>query len=122
MTVVPHYRIKKGARRPAVRFQLMSGGAPLNIAGATVVMKFRIRGSTDEDDVVTRPMSIVSAATGVVEYNWEAGETAALAAGYYDLEFVVTFSDGTPQRFPEPEEPANPEKNYYTMLVSESLP
>src|SRR5512145_3222151 len=58
-------------------------GAPINLAGATVALKWRIDGGT----LVSKSMTIVDAANGIVSYTFAAGE---LLEGLMRAEVEVT--------------------------------
>jgi hypothetical protein len=54
--------------------------------------------SVDGTLVIDRAMTITTAASGIVTYNWQAGDTST--AGTYFAEFEVTYSDLSVETFP----------------------
>lgn len=87
------FLIKQNDTRPKLRYNLKQGTnqTPIDITGATVV--FNMRPSAGGSVVANRvSATIVSAATGVVEWTPTTGHTATV--GDYLGEFEITFSDG----------------------------
>lgn len=82
-------------------------GSDLNLTGSTVVLAIRRR----DGYVRRRTATITSAATGEIEYEVDAVDVAE--AGNYDLEWEVTFSDGTQLTFPS--------TGYHVLRVVEDL-
>ncbi|CAB4176084.1 Domain of unknown function DUF2479 [uncultured Caudovirales phage] len=70
--------------------------APVNITGASV--KFSMRTRTGSVAKVSSAATIVTAATGIVKYQWVTGDTDT--AGDYRAEWQVTFSSGKIQTYP----------------------
>jgi hypothetical protein len=101
----PDFTLRRGDTTSALQATLEnSGGTPVTIKGATVVLKLAsVAGGT---------LSVAAAATvdqvgagtavggsmGQVHYNWAAADVAT--AGWYAGEWEVTFSSGTIQTFP----------------------
>lgn len=84
----------KGDTYPRIRASLTQNGAPVNLSGATVAFKMRLNGRTMVNDAA----DVVSASGGVVEYEWEPGDTDSV--GMHEAFWVVTYSDETVQTFP----------------------
>lgn len=80
--------LKKGDRLPKLRATLTdSDGAALNLSGASVVFRMRLRFSATALKV-NAAATIIDAAAGVVEYSWGATDTDT--EGAFDGEFAVT--------------------------------
>ncbi len=85
------FYIKKGDILPVLHLTLKdANGDALDLTGATVQFNYRLR--FPQGDVTTRDADIYDASNGVIEYYWEANDTAT--PGLYSGEFVVLF-DGT---------------------------
>jgi len=89
------FYIKEGDTSPALRYTL---SPTVDLTGATVRFSMRVRGqATPLLDRVAA--TVVAPATGgVVQYDWQAGNTGT--AGFYDAEFEVTYADSTIETFP----------------------
>jgi hypothetical protein len=82
--------IKKGDRLPKLSRQFLTDGAATDLAGATIT--FNMWNAATGTQVITDGVcTLVSAATGQVEYPWTATD-ATLAAGFYVASFTATFS------------------------------
>lgn len=96
------FTIHRGDTGPAFEKSLNDSlGQPVDITGFTEV-DFHMRDvdyNTVVDDDTTGAVEVVTASSGDVLYQWQAGDTDTL--GSYKAEFVVTFSDGTTQTFPQ---------------------
>lgn len=89
--------IKQNDTVPALRAYLRDGdGVGVNLDGATV--KFKMRKASDATVVVDASASIITALTGLVQYNWASGDTSTV--GFYEAEFEVTYGDSTVETFP----------------------
>jgi hypothetical protein len=88
------FTIKRGDTAPAIRYLL--DPATVVLTGATVRFKMRARLRA----LALDGLAAVVTATGTptVEYIWQPGDTAA--AGLYEAEFQVTYSDGKIETFP----------------------
>lgn len=84
--------LKVGDLQPKLRMDL---NVDLT-AAAGVVAKLRRK---HQATVLTKTMTVTDAPTGVGEYQWLSGDTDI--AGTYLVEFLVTWSGGTVQRFPQ---------------------
>ena len=70
--------------------------SPVNLTGCTV--KFNMRLKTAATAKVSASASIVNAATGTVQYQWQSTDTDT--AGEYRAEWQVTFASGRVQTYP----------------------
>jgi uncharacterized protein YfaS (alpha-2-macroglobulin family) len=90
------FTIKQSDTSPSIRATLQNAsGVAVNLNGATV--RFHMK-SVDGTLVIDRAMTITTAASGIVTYNWQAGDTST--AGTYFAEFEVTYSDLSVETFP----------------------
>jgi hypothetical protein len=87
------FDIKRGDTSPAIRFSLIP--SDLNLFGAGV--KFQMR-NPRLGTTIDAPAEIISATPPVVQYNWQAGDTAEV--GQYQAEFRVEYADGAIETFP----------------------
>lgn len=89
--------VKQNDTAPSIRATLYDGnGSAVNLSGASV--KFNLRAVGSSSTVVSALADIVTAASGIVQYDWQAGDTATV--GIYHGEFEVTFSGGLVETFP----------------------
>lgn len=92
------FNIKENDTSPAILFALTP--ATVNLTGAAVQFRMREVGTTAftlvEDAVV-----VTATVTPTVRYDW--GPTDTAAPGFYEAEFVVTFTDNTVETFPNSE-------------------
>lgn len=91
----PFY-IKEGDTSPALRYTLAP--APIDLTGATVRFSMRTRGQITPLINRVAAQIIAPATGGVVQYDWQTGDTAT--AGFYDAEFEVTYADASVETFP----------------------
>jgi hypothetical protein len=88
-------KLVQGDTRPAIVCTITdeTTGDPVNITGATVVLKFRPTGSTTLQATVTG--TVTSGSTGQVAF-YPASTPAMLTgdAGDYEGEIEITFADG----------------------------
>lgn len=91
------FYLKAGDTSPALRATLQNpDGTAVDLTGATVVFNMRSSGNTV---LISRvACSIVTAASGIVQYDWQAGDTDTV--GQHLGEFEVTFADSTVETFP----------------------
>lgn len=83
------FTIKQNDRLPKLRATLLDGsGSAIDLTGAGVV--FRMRPRAGGALKINASATVVSAAAGIAEYAWAAGDTDT--AGLFDAEFVVTLA------------------------------
>lgn len=90
------FQIGQGDTAPALTAQLTQNGTPVNLTGATV--EFRMAPHGTKTTTVDGTATLTDATNGKVSYPWKASDTAT--PGDYDFMFVVTFSDGSKESFP----------------------
>ena len=92
-----HFTIKQGDTSPALSVQFKWDDSVVDLTDATVKMYM---GLYDESSLLIdgATCTITDAENGEIEYAWQTGDTDVV--GLYEVEFVVTFSDGTIQTFP----------------------
>lgn len=86
-----------------------SDGDPVDLSNATV--EFSLAEPRGRGNIFTKAVTVVTAADGEVRYSWDAEDTSE--PGRYRGEFIVTYSDGTTQRFPN--------WTYHTVVISRNL-
>lgn len=92
--------MKRGDLRPALRVKLRYQDGAADSAGlgdASSVVFNMANAETGAMVIEGGTVSIEDAATGLVRYDWEDGDTDAI--GSYDAEFVVVVA-GKPETFP----------------------
>lgn len=96
--MVTKIKLVQGDTKPALVCSITDEitGVAINITGATVLLKFRVAGSTTLTATVTG--SVTNGAAGEVAF-YPASAPAMLLgeAGDYEGEIQITFSDGTIQ-------------------------
>ena len=91
------FKIKENDTTPSLRASLLNGsGDPVDLIGATVRFYMRLMGSNST--TIDASASVISEASGIVQYDWVAGDTADV--GSYQAEFEVTYPDGNIETFP----------------------
>lgn len=81
---------KTGNTWPPMRYNLQQAdGTAIPLDGATV--RFIMQDS-DGNEVIDGPASIVDLETGLVQYDWQEGDTDT--EGTYNAQWEVTFGDG----------------------------
>ena len=91
------FYIKENDTSPVLEVTLQdSDGDAVDVTGATVRFHMRAIGSTTAK--VNAAATIVTAASGVVRYTWQTGDTDTI--GEFEGEFQVTFGGGAVQSFP----------------------
>ena len=89
------FKIKRNDTSPAISQQLLdSDGNAVDITGATIKFLMARRGPLKVNGTAT----IVTAATGMVKYQWVAADTDTV--GLYQIEWEVTYSGGGVETFP----------------------
>jgi len=93
--MIATFPLKQNDTSPALLYRL---DPAVNLAGATVVFNMRPRGGGAV--VVDRAAASIEGdpSEGVVRYDWDPADTAA--AGRFEAEFEVTYTDGTVETFP----------------------
>lgn len=94
---MPDFTLKRGDELPTIQASLSTGGAPVNLTGATVV-RFIMAPKAGGTVKVKSPAVIVSATDGIVRYDWKTADTDV--AGEFQAEWEVTWADGKSQTFP----------------------
>lgn len=85
------FYIKRGDTYPPIQATLSdASGSAINLTGASVLFKMRLRDTGAI--IVSAAATIVTAASGIVSYAWDAADTAV--AGEYLAEWEVTLSSG----------------------------
>lgn len=91
------FYIKQNDTVPSIRATLQNGnGDPVDLINATV--RFHMRPIGGNSAKVDAEAVVISAASGIVQYNWDAANTDAV--GTYHAEFEVTYPDSTIETFP----------------------
>lgn len=92
------FNIKENDTSPAILYALTP--TSVNLGAASVQFRMRTIGSTTW--TLTADAVVVTATvTPTVRYDWDAADTAT--PGFYEAEFVVTYSDSTIETFPNSE-------------------
>jgi len=106
--------IKRGDTKPSFEKRLRSSsGEPEQFTDSDVV-SIHIR---DENynvivsDDTTGNVNVTDKETGVVEYNWQSGDTSDI--GSYKAEFVVDFNSGGSRSYPA--------DGYYDIEITEDI-
>lgn len=90
------FYIKQNDTVPSIRATLQNGnGDPVDLINASVRFHMRAIGANTAVDAAA---VVVSAAAGIVQYNWTATDTDII--GSYQAEFEVTYPDSTVETFP----------------------
>jgi hypothetical protein len=109
--VTADFALKRHDLQPSIQATLYQGGIPVDLTGAASV-KFTmtlIGGSTPK---VNAAAVVVSAASGVVRYDWVAADTDTI--GDYYGEWQVLWTAGSkPQTFPS--------SGYHTISIQADL-
>lgn len=91
------FYVKHNDTSPAMLATLQDAeGNAVNLTGATV--RFHMRSVGGGNPVVDAAATVVTAASGIVRYNWVAADTDT--AGTYQAEFEVTYADASIETFP----------------------
>ena len=108
------FDMKQGDLKPALQVTLKDGdGVAVNVTGATV--KFSMRNqATRALKINEGTVTLVTAASGIVRYDWVAGDTDT--PGLYDAEFEVTYAGPAgPETFP------NNDEHFFTVRVNREI-
>lgn len=94
------FYIKLGDRLPSLGCTLLDDtGVAQDVTGATV--KFAVRRKNTKPALLDASATVVTAASGIVRYDWAAGDTATLlGVGDFEGEFQVTLANGKVGTFP----------------------
>ena len=107
--------IKRNDTAPVMEARLLTKTLQnVSIVGATVV--FNMRSPSGVVVIDRAAVTVLNAETGLVKYEWDAGDTAR--SGTYQGEFEVTFFDGKIETFPKSENAAS---NFITIVVSDDV-
>lgn len=91
------FYIKQNDTVPSIRATLQNGnGNPIDLISANV--RFHMRAVGASTAKVDAAATVISAASGIVQYDWAAGNTDTI--GIYHAEFEVTYPDSTIETFP----------------------
>lgn len=90
-----NFFLKRGDTSPAIRFALTPD---VDLTGATVVFTMVGPGLSGSTVVDREAAAIVQANPGIVQYDWQAGDTST--AGKFFAEFEVTYADNTVETYP----------------------
>lgn len=90
------FSIKQNDTSPSLQAILKDGGLnPVDLTGASVRFHMKAVGGAIKVDAA---MTVVDQDNGIVQYDWEAGDTDTVDT--YAVEFEVTYSDGAIETFP----------------------
>lgn len=103
------FYIKQNDTSPSLSATLTDASLnAINLTGATVMLHLKAyEGSLKVD----AEMDITDASGGVVQYDWQVGDTDT--AGTYNVEFEVTYADGSVETFPN--------NNNLTLIIKPEL-
>ena len=91
------FYIKQNDTGPAMLATLQdASGNAINLVGASV--RFHMRSVMGGNPVVDAAATVVTAASGIVRYNWLSADTNTI--GSYQAEFEVTYADASVETFP----------------------
>ena len=91
------FYLKQNDTAPSIRATLENGnGDPIDLINATV--RFHMRALGSNTTKVDAAATVISAALGIVQYNWVAVDSNTI--GTYTAEFEVTYPDTTVETFP----------------------
>lgn len=90
------FSIKQNDTSPSLQATLKDAALnPVDLTGATVMFHMK---SIDGTVKVDQQMTITNASGGVVQYDWQSGDTDTV--GTYYVEFEVTYADSSVETFP----------------------
>lgn len=95
------FTIKEGDTSPTIEFALQDAqGDAVDVTGSEVRFLMRRLGSDTLiiDDDTTGAVKIADPTGGIVQYDWQAGDTDR--ADIYQAEWEVTFASGQKETFP----------------------
>lgn len=90
------FYIKQNDTSPSIQAALKdASGSAINLLGASVQFHMEAVDGTLKVDAA---MTVTDTSGGVVQYDWQAGDTDT--AGTYYVEFEVTYADSSVETFP----------------------
>jgi len=90
------FNIKQNDTSPSLQATLKDASpVAIDLTGASVQLHMKALDGTLKVDT---PMTIVTPLEGVVQYDWQAGDTDTVGAYY--VEFQVTYADASVETFP----------------------
>ena len=90
------FNIKQNDTSPSLQATLKdASGTAIILTGASVRFHMKALDGTVKVDAA---MTVTDNLNGVVQYDWQAGDTDTV--GSYSVEFEVTYSDSTIETFP----------------------
>jgi hypothetical protein len=90
------FSIKQNDTSPSLQATLKDASlSPVDLTGATVMFHMK---SVDGTVKVDQQMTITDDTGGVVQYDWQSGDTDTV--GTYYVEFEVTYADSSIETFP----------------------
>lgn len=90
------FRIKQNDTSPSLEAKLSDNNlVSVDLTAATVMLHMKAVGG---GVVLDQQMTITDDEGGVVQYDWQTGDTATV--GTYYVEFEVTYADGSVETFP----------------------
>jgi hypothetical protein len=91
------FNLKQNDTSPSIQTTLLDGnGFAVDITG-NLGVTFHMRDSAGTV-VIDTAATVITAATGIVRYDWLPADTAT--SGTFQAEFEVTYSDGKVETFP----------------------
>lgn len=102
------FQIKRNDTAPPIQATLTADGSAVDLTSATVDFHMMDSSGAIKVDAAA---TLVTAASGIVKYVWQTGDTDQ--AGRFRAEWEVTFPDGTIRTFPNP--------GYTNVLVNGDL-
>ena len=90
------FSIKQNDTSPSLQATLTDAALdPINLTGASVRLHMK---SVDGTLKIDEAMTVVTPLEGVIQYDWQAGDTDTV--GTYYVEFEVTYADASVETFP----------------------
>lgn len=103
--------MKQNDTAPDLQVDILDGnGAAVDVSGASIVFNMAAGGVPK---VASGAVTIVTAASGVVKYVWQAADTTT--PGIYEGEFQVTFAGGKIETYP------NSDAERLTIIIARQL-
>lgn len=90
------FSIKQNDTSPSLQATLKDAALnPVDLTGATVMFHMK---SVDGTVKIDQEMTVTNESGGVVQYDWQSGDTDTV--GTYYVEFEVTYADSSVETFP----------------------